>query len=79
MFEAFVGMDARTTEEQVGRGTREVRGRLLDIVRVFVSEMGWVVGEEWEAVKWLLREETEGSGITLVDGEVGRMVMRFEI
>lgn len=82
-FGAFMGMDVRTTADEVGRGTGGVKGRLLESVRVFMREMGWVVGrmgEEWEAVEKMLKERTEGSEVAPGGGEVGEgMVMGFEL
>ena len=82
-FGAFRGMDVRTTEEEVQRGTGGVKGRLLESVRIFVRQMGWVEGQEkveWTAVGRMLEEETRGSEAAPASkGEVAGMETEFEL
>lgn len=82
-FGAFRGMDVRTSEEEVRRGTGGVKGRLLESVRIFVRKSGWARKEEeqnWKAVEEMMKEETSGSKAApgIVSGITG-METEFEL
>lgn len=44
-FGAFRGMDVRTSENEVARGTGGVKGRLLESCKIYVGAMGWTEHE----------------------------------
>lgn len=62
-FGAFWGMDVRSSEEEIRRGTGGVKGRLLESVKIFVRGMGWLEEEKTqrEAVREIMGAETKGT------------------